>query len=102
MAQREQKDTKIEQIGGWEGRLSARRLTSAGWARAKNDCGPWQYQQQGPGIKTSLSFRAMGGVRTRKLPFSPPGVTGGQSITLLSLQWPLASGVCGRRAEEGA
>lgn len=59
MAQWEQKDTKMEQIGGWEGRLSARRLSSAGWAQATKDYRPWQYQQQGRGIKTPLSFQAL-------------------------------------------
>lgn len=56
-------------------------------------------------IKTPLGSQATDTVRTRKLPLFPDSkseVTRAGPIPCLALKWPLASGVCGRRAEEGA
>lgn len=55
-------------------------------------------------IKIPLGFQVTDTVRTRKLSFFPDKseVTGASPIPCLALKWPLASGVCGRRAEEGA
>lgn len=56
--------------------------------------GPGSFNNKTPWIIMPFGSRAMDAVRTRKLPSFPDSKPG--------VKWPLASGVYGRRAEQGA